>query len=201
MTNGSRFAGLGSVLAVVLLVSVSRAQTQTGQTQTQSPCRLFQLGDTVTGNAGPTLFIDISTTQQWQQLQAQAGRAWISWDPFFFPLGQQAFNAWTQMRSQNQQAGYTSIDFVVSRNGQVTTNPGCAYGVYAQQVASLVQSLAPPPFPTGSKLQSVAVNYDFTSIVTNPGTNPSSSWTQHHWGEFNGKLYRLNVAPAILKAN
>lgn len=194
MTGGTRFTGLYPVLVMVLLLSANHTWTQT-----QGSCQLFKLGDTATGTVSPTLFINISSTQAWQTLQLQAGKNWINWDPFFFPLGQQAFNDWTQMRAQRNQAGYTEISFTVNRNGSVDTNPTCEYGVYAQQVNSLVHSLKPPPFPPGSKLQSVVIDYDFTQTISKPGANTSSTWSQHHWGEFEGKLYRLAIAPTVLK--
>jgi hypothetical protein len=196
MTAGARLASLQPVLAMVLLLSVSHMRAQT-----QGSCQLFKLGATTTGSASPTLFIDISSNQAWQNLQAQAGINWINWDPFFFPLGQQAFNYWTQMKPKLLQAGYAGISFIVSRNGQVTTNPSCEYGVYAQQADSIVHSLKPPPFPKGSQLQSVAINYDFSQSITTPGADSISVWSQHHWGEFDGKLYRLSIAPTVLKAN
>jgi hypothetical protein len=191
-TSFQRVIGLMAWFAIPLLSATGAGQDQ--QPQQGGVCTLRNVGQ-----SPPDITIPIQVDQQTFELhQAEAGRNWVNWDPFFLALGQQTVNQWAQVRALQNQSGYADLIFDVNKDLQ--TYPVC-YGAYNPAVDSIVRSLRPQPFPRGSQLYAVAVKYQFTMFVApGRGSGRPARWRVYHHGEFNGKLYEDTEHPMWIYA-
>jgi hypothetical protein len=167
----------------------NRVLAQAPTTYTRGPKGEFCLGSSSQGAIAVTQISE----QQWLTLTARSRSVFINWDPFFSSLGRQAFTQWRQivLKTQSSAATYgTQVDFTVSRQG-VISNTSCVYGEEGSIVNSIVSGLKAPAFPAGSQLQIVPVIYNFTQ------TAGAATWTQVHFRELNGKLYKVNIITRV----